>query len=424
MSKRTETPPSDLEDYRWLNTPEAREAWALWLQNPNAPFPLRGPGVSPGATFSIPGETPGPRTKHRLAILQTQLSFLKTSKEKFPDPEHWFWTRKLLEQSSDYWCAHETALDIPSGIPVVDLCSGAGADAIAIAKKGHAVTAYDIDPVANALLTANASANGTSVEAILRSAESVVASEDFFIHIDPDRRGMGARVTSVEDFLPRWESLEPMIAKSAGISMKVAPATRFESECEPPHVIRFLSRNRSVRQQRWIWRGERWPTDSIVVSVYHRQRWDHEVFDRNEALNEPFEKRSGLFTDRLEAFVGDYDPAIRAAGVASRFAKRLSCQQLHENGYLIASQPIEHPMVRWFRVIDQLSMDRKKLVAFSRTTPAAVWELKSRGVEFPLEPLRKQLVTSPESDRQLTILFTRVGNRNRAIVGEELDVRG
>jgi predicted nicotinamide N-methyase len=61
-------------------------------------------------------------------------------------------------------------LDRPAAVrgrPVIDLASGSGLVAIAAAKAGAAqVTAYDVDPLAIAAITANAAANRVAVTAV------------------------------------------------------------------------------------------------------------------------------------------------------------------------------------------------------------------------------------------------------------------
>ncbi len=108
---------------------------------------------------------------------------------------NWRWTRILLEQSSDYWCAQETALDFPNGIPVVDVCCGAGADSIAL-SCGRSVTSVDLDPVAAQLTDLNSVLHQCSLTVQCKDANDLALPEDAYLHIDPDRRQGGGRVTS------------------------------------------------------------------------------------------------------------------------------------------------------------------------------------------------------------------------------------
>lgn len=393
------------EDCQWWTSANGQSVWTSLLASPA--FQPTHAGMDKSTL------------RRRLDFLRLQLSFQTSAKQKFPDPERWFWTRQLLEQSSDFWCATESAQDFPAGELVADLCCGAGADAIALARRSKQVLACDCDPHALQLAALNAAMHDLDLKFILNRAESVELSRDSWIHIDPDRCAAGKLATFQHAFAPEWKDVESMIDRCRGISIKVAPGTRYEGDRHPP-VVRFLSRQRSVRQQRWLWNLHRWPQDSIVVSAMSRESWHHEIFRRSEC--ETSECLAGREVE-LKNYIGDYDPAFRAGGVSAPFAERLGCNILFENGYLTSGAPIEHPLVRWFKVLELTSLDRKKLAAYSRSANVRTWELKSRGCDIDLDSLRKQLRTDPTSDRTLTLLCTRVEGKNRGIIAEEVDGR-
>ncbi len=79
-------------------------------------------------------------------------------------------------------------------------------------------------------------------------------------------------------------------------------------------------------------------------------------------------------------------PVVRAAKLSLVFASSLGCQVLQqEGGYLVSQTANVHPFVKWYRVLEVLPQDRKKLVAYARSHPCRLWTLKSRGVEVDLD---------------------------------------
>jgi hypothetical protein len=121
------------------------------------------------------------------------------------------------------------------------------------------------------------------------------------------------------------------------------------------------------------------------------------------------------------AYVADYDPAIRAARVSAIFASRNGCKMLDSaGGYFTAEHCVPHGMVRWFRVLDVLSMDSKKLRAYARTARIGTWELKSRGVTVDLDKVRKELPIASDSNRLCTLLFSKIAGRPRVIAAEPI----
>jgi hypothetical protein len=102
-------------------------------------------------------------------------------------------------------------------------------------------------------------------------------------------------------------------------------------------------------------------------------------------------------------------------------AGRLQMKVLgNEFGYCSATQPVAHPMLRWFRVLDLLPMDRKKVRAMSRSMPCATWELKSRNVDVDLIQLRKELLIDKNSQRAGSLLITKLGKQHICMVCEEI----
>jgi hypothetical protein len=73
-------------------------------------------------------------------------------------------------------------------------------------------------------------------------------------------------------------------------------------------------------------------------------------------------------------------------------------------------------MVRWFRLLHELPLDRRQIKSFAKTLDTKTWELKSRGVDLDLDEIRKMLPTSSTSSEARTILFTRIGGRHRALI--------
>jgi hypothetical protein len=90
----------------------------------------------------------------------------------------------------------------------------------------------------------------------------------------------------------------------------------------------------------------------------------------------------------------------------------------NEFGYNAANRIVPHPMLRWFRVLDVLALDRKRIRAMSRSLKVGRWELKSRNVDVDLVQWRKELIIDTDSQRMGWLLITKVGKRHVCIVGE------
>jgi hypothetical protein len=338
----------------------------------------------------------------------------------------------LLEQASDEETARDTAKDFSSHRAVTDLCCGAGTDAIAMAKQGLQVNAVDRCPIACRLTQRNAERQQANLAVSQLNAEDLAIDPSTYIHIDPDRRADGSRTTSLARLSPSWLAIDGMLKSCAGMSLKLAPGLRIERSSleqqvdRPPDAIRFISKDGSVRQQRWYWGLERWPSDSITCSMHlhgstketHGGDWIHETF---QMPNHAESTTSDVIVNEVRGFVADYDPSLRAADCAASFAARYNWHLLGStHGYVTAGSIKEHPMVRWFRVMDVLPLDRKKLKVYSKQAQVRNWELKSRGIDIDLDAMRSLLASDRASKCQRSILFTQWDGHHRAVICEEI----
>jgi len=398
-----------IDDIRWLASRQARQFWIEISELPVADTALV---LKRARSLFLPSQA---------SLMMAQLELLATAKRKVSEPWRWHWTKQLLEQASDEITAMETAQDFPAEAHVDDICCGAGADAIALAKRNLnlKVVAYDRCPIACELVRQNAASHSCLIQVVETSAENIQIDASTYINIDPDRRSEGRRVTNLDSLSPSSDVIQSLVAKARGFSLKLSPGLRVEWNSGlplAPEAIRYLSKDGAVKQQRWYWGLDRWPKDSIVVSTHSKSseyHWSHEIFDRKQAA----ENAREILVDRCMPYVADYDPAIRAAELGAAFAKKHQWSLLDSSsGYLTANQPVQHPMVRWFRLLHELPLDRKQIKSFAKTLDTKTWELKSRGVDLDLDEVRKMLPTSSKSNEARTILFTRIGGRHRALI--------
>ena len=446
-------------DYQWLASVEATEAWSFLSSE------LRQSGRK------IPTSLASLRrlSQSQRQLLEQQLSFVVgAGKRKVRFPERWFWTQRLFEQASDEWTAEETAKDFQGEETIYDVCCGAGVDSVALAKQlapkqddttsattalntatsqatNRDIIAVDASPMACVLASLNAKNNSVSLQMRNSLFEDVSLPADVWLHMDPDRRADGERHTHLYDMQPSWEVIANAVAKCRGASIKAAPGfhpneTFVWGKCGAPTARRWLSRDGSVRQQRLYWRIPRWQEGQRIVSVQRSNApWYHEIFNEQECIATPSSEPADQWFSPSQDFgsqpidsefsglsigkyVADQDPAVRAAHCSVALAKRLQVRLLGNSfGYYHADTRISHPMLRWFRVIDQLPLDKKKLKAYSRSACVKRWELKSRNIDIDLVKLHKDLIVDEKSEKIHWVLLTKVGVKHIAIIAEEAD---
>ena len=370
-----------------------------------------------------------------IAAYQDQLA--SRAKSKFSNPQNWVWTRRLLEQSSDQWVAKMVAEAFPRGALVHDVCSGAGADSVALGLRGP-VRSLDLSPIACLLCESNLRSNRVEDFSVQNNiAELLVVSHDDWVHIDPDRRslgtiGSGNRTTNAEFFMPPLDIVLRLISESHGGSVKVAPITQADEASFAGSSVgsqlfhqmgkQFVSWGNSVRQQRWWWNIDRFPSGTTTVSTMQaKDDWNHWTFEAaGNASHESFE-RIAESTPLNARFVGDTDPAVRAAKAQLILASQRDCEILGtEQGYFFATTipSGNDPLVQWFAIEEVLPMDRKKIKQYLRSQDIGVLEIKVRDAPIIPEVLRKELKLVGKESR--TMLITRSGKKLIAVIAHRV----
>ena len=74
--------------------------------------------------------------------------------------------------------------------------------------------------------------------------------------------------------------------------------------------------------------------------------------------------------------------------------------------------------MRGYRVLENLTFDRKKLKALLRERSIGVLEIKKRGADIVPEQLRKELAL--KGSNSATLIVTRVGDAHRALLCEAI----
>ena len=346
----------------------------------------------------------------RLALTVAELRERAT--RKFPQAGLMWFDRARLEQATPHAVAVHTAQRF-SG-PVWDFCSGAGADAVALAAAGCSVTAVDADPLACLLTDLNATVLGVAdrVQTRCQRVEEV-ADAGGGLHIDPDRRaGASKRAVRVEDYVPGLDTLRSLMTRFAGGAVKLSPASNFGGKFDDLDCgveIELVSVAGECKAAT-VWFGE----------LATPQLWRASVLPGSGSVEAP----ATLAGDPLEfepqmspldAYLFDPDPAVVRAGLIDSLCggTRLARLDLAEE-YLTGPAPLASPFVTGFRVVADLPNNERAVRAYLRTSNVGRLEIKARRLRVDIPRLHRTLPTP--GDQPGVLIFARVAGKARAIV--------
>jgi predicted RNA methylase len=371
-----------IADYRWL----IRDDAAHWLEqaaNDSRALVARVAGLRKSLSA----------VQARLVLEQVELR--RRAVVKFPHAGQMFFTRKGLEQSTDFWVAAYKAARFPRAEPAADLCCGIGGDLAALALRGPAV-GVDRDPVMALLAKANLQAlggGGASASGRVCSAEvrDFSLAEFSAWHIDPDRRPAGRRTTRVELHDPDSAVITRLLTGCSDAAIKLAPAAEFPGIWGGEAEAEWIGRDRQCRQLVvWLGRLARHPGRRCATILTH-QTGGADVFARTVVGGDA---PTVALVSVLGRYVLEPDPAVLAAGLAGTLAAEHRLDALMpDGGYLTGDHAvIDDPALACFEVLESLPFDLKRLKQLLAARDVGPLEIKKRGVAEDPQAIRKRLV--------------------------------
>ncbi len=339
------------------------------------------------------------------AALETVLLRAKVG-VKFRDAEQMYFTREALEQASgEVIAGHRARRFAPFG-EVADLCSGIGADSLALAGKGLAVHAVENDPLRAAMAEANAAALGLAdrIHVHVADALTVPLPTVRAAFADPGRRSHGRRHLDPEEYSPPLSALRGRFATDFPIGVKIAPGVpwadieRLDAEAE------FISVNGELKECA-LWFG---PLRTVA---------------RRATLLPAGVTLTAETVPPLPpiAVVNDYlfdpDAAVVRAGLAGQLATELGLAPIdYTVAMFTGPSPIDSPFLTAFRVEFADRFHASRLREHLRQRHVGRVTLVKRGSLIDADELMKKLKLAGPEHR--VVILTRAAGEQTMIVCE------
>lgn len=328
---------------------------------------------------------------------------------RFTRADRMWFDRTRLEQATQELVARHKARRFArvAGQPVLDLCCGIGADAIAIADSCP-VTAVDSSPLAAWMTRQNADVYGVAdrIETTVSSVEEI-SIQNQIVHLDPDRRTQGQRQVRLEFGSPPLEYLQQLTQSAAGGAIKVSPASNFGGKF-PTSEIELVSVHGECKEAT-IWFGALRETAPFRATV---------LPDEVSIAGDPWEYRPKL--SPLGRYLFDPDPAVVRAGLVDCLAESLGLNRLDDaEEYLTGDTNLESPFLRSFEVMSDLPNNPTEIRDCFRRSSFGQVEIKCRHIRIDADAVRRKLPL-PGQDPGV-LLFAKVAGKARAIVARRIE---
>lgn len=314
---------------------------------------------------------------------------------------------------------------------VADLGCGIGADSLAFAAAGLAVTAVELDPATAAFTAHNLQGFETTkvlvgnVEEVqLENLNTVSGQPVEALWLDPARREVeGGATTSrlfdPEAFSPPLSFVEKLAATGIPMGVKMGPGLPHEhipEDCE----AEWVSHGGSVVEVVLWFNALARPGVRRAASVLSSNPLEPELLGEiTSALDSP--DLTGThehepIVGELSNYIAEPDGAVVRSHLVSDLAHQLGAQLLDEKiAYLTLDAPAETTLAQIYKVQQVLSLQDKALKRWVKEQGITTLTVKKRGVDIVPEQLRAKLLAGVKKKKgaaavPATLILTRLGS--------------
>jgi len=288
------------------------------------------------------------------------------------------------------------------GALVADLCCGIGADSWALHGAGLRVVGVDIDEARVVMFRHNL----PGCEVVCGDALTDCPPEADAFHLDPARREGTKRTLLVEDFMPGPDVWDSVIERVGSGAIKLNPGVNAYDL--PVGEVEILSEPNGLTQA-VLWVGQ-------LAGDSNRRATRLSVDGSACSISGEPERPEDAC--EIGGYVGTLDPCVERADLMGVLLDELGVRLVHPGTGLITSeQSVEHAMVRWYRVLEVMAWNEKRVRAKLRELGVGVVEIRTRGGAVNPDEVQKKLRGRGDRD-DLSVLVYRLGDRVVAIIAE------
>ncbi|MCQ9166085.1 class I SAM-dependent methyltransferase [Arthrobacter sp. STN4] len=361
------------------------------------------------------GHSPG-----LVAAALTQSRLRAKAEPKFGEfARQMLFTQTGLEQATRLGIAalHAQRFTTAGITTVADLGCGIGADSLAMASLDLAVTAVEMDELTAACATVN-------LMPFPHATVVCAKAEDFGLDgidgvwLDPARRTTSTsgttRLFDPEAFSPPLSFVERLADSGKAVGVKMGPGIPHDAVPATAEA-QWVSVNGDVVEAGLYFNALARPgvrRAALVIGPHgSAELTSGTAFDP---------AAQDVETGPVAGYLYEPDGAVIRAGLVADLAGTIGAHLLDPHiAYLCASEPVETPFARAYKVLEVRPFNVKALKSWVKANRIGVLDIKKRGVSVTPEELRRHLLTgSGKGPNKATLVLTRIGEERVAVVVE------
>lgn len=295
-----------------------------------------------------------------------------------PNADALLLTRTSLEQASRPAVSSHRAERFAGAGTVIDLCAGAGIDAVAISRVAG-VVAVERDVARALLLRHNSAASGGDVSVVAGDAARPPVAVSGFVHADPSRRHGGHRARALGDYGPPVPDLLSATAGADGVGIVVSPAVAWDDPALPPDAeVEFIQVGPDLVEA-VLWLGDlRRPGARATATLLHAG-----ASRSVAAVPRPTETTGALAVGDVGAWLVEVSPAAVRARLHDVLGAEIGARRIARNRALLTvdTDPGPSPWWRTWQVEAVLPARPRAVRAWLRDAPTLPLEIATHGLD-------------------------------------------
>ncbi len=289
------------------------------------------------------------------------------------------------------------------GAPVVDLCCGIGGDLIELIAAGLNTTGVDLDPLRAWMASRNTGAPVLACDILDPSVPNGA------FHLDPSRRAAG-RTHRIDDYRPAPDVWDRLITERTHGCIKLNPGV--SAHDLPQGELEIISESGSLTQA-LCWTGD--------LATNERRATLLTPDGSHCTIAGPPDRPED--SSPIDTHLATMDPSIERADLVHALIDETNADLVHPGtGLLTSSEPVSHPMLTWYRVLDVLPWKRKHAIAALRNHDAGIVAVKARA--GACDPDLEQRHLRGAGSRELVVFVYPIDRAITCIIAERVQNAG
>jgi SAM-dependent methyltransferase len=339
------------------------------------------------------------------------------------DASKLYFTEDALQQASDPQIRAYRSHKL-SGLRILDVCCGIGADSLSFAKAGASVHGLDIDPLRIAMAQANAAALGLDAHFSVADVTQVIPSGFDMIFFDPARRDeQGRRLYDVEAYIPPLSIIQTW--KAPKIMVKLSPAVDLEQFGNYNGLFEFISVDGDLKET-VLHVGDESQFKATLISHGEIHHWGGvqslRATEKGVQSLRAAERAEADFTiAEPHGWLCEPDASLMRAGLIREVAAAFNSTMLDETiAYFCAAEKPNSPWLRAWKIREWLPFNLKRLRERLRFYDVGTLTVKKRGSPISPEELIRQV--KPKGKESATVALSRYAGQHIAIICDDIAI--